>query len=102
MGEFVRAIAVGDLQPGKGRTVLLNDKQVAVFNVGGTFYAIEGACTHVGGPLGEGELNDTVVTCPLHGATFDVSDGRVLGPPAGDNVASYEVNVEGDDVMVRV
>ncbi len=102
MGEFVRAIAVGELQPGKGRAVLLNDKQVAVFNVGGTFYAIEGACTHVGGPLGEGELNDTVVTCPLHGATFDVCDGRVLGPPAGDNVASYEVKVEGNDVMVGV
>ncbi len=73
---------------------------ICLANVGGTFYAISGVCSHMGGPLAEGELEDTVVTCPWHGSIFDVTSGEVLGAPADDDVAKYEARVQGDAVQV--
>ncbi len=102
MAEFIKACARAEVADGKGHVVVLNGKQIALFNLGGAFYATDDACTHVGGSLSEGEIEGTVVTCPLHGATFDVTDGRVLGPPAGADLTCYEVKVDGDAVLVKV
>ncbi len=102
MAEFIKACGRAEVAEGNGRVVVLNGQQIALFNLGGTFYATDDSCTHVGGPLSEGELEGTVVTCPLHGATFDVTDGRALGPPAGADLTCYEVKVEGDAVRVKV
>ncbi len=102
MAEFVKAIAKSDLGAGHGAMVELQGKKIAIFNVDETFYAVDDTCTHVGGPLSEGELEETKVTCPWHGATFDVKTGAVLGPPAADGVRSYEVKIEGEDVLVKV
>ena len=102
MAEFVKAIAKADLTAGHGVMVELQGKKIAIFNVDETFYAVDDTCTHVGGPLSEGELEGASVTCPLHGATFDVKTGGVNGPPASDDVRSYEVRIEGEDVLVNV
>ena len=63
-------------------------------------YAIAGACSHRGGPLGEGALEGSVVTCPWHGARFEVTTGAVLSPPAPRSMATYRVIVEDDAIMV--
>ena len=102
MAEFVKAIAKADLTAGHGVMVELQGKKIAIFNEDGAFYAMDDTCTHAGGPLSEGELDGTVVTCPWHGATFDVKTGGVHGPPASDGVRSYEVKIEGEDVLVKV
>ncbi len=102
MSEFVRAMAKSDLAAGYGAVVELQGTRIAIFNVDETFYAVDDTCTHVGGPLSEGELEGTMVTCPWHGATFDIKTGAVLGPPASDGVRSYEVKTEGEDVLVKV
>ena len=102
MAEFVKAIAKADLTAGHGVMVELQGNKIAIFNVDETFYAVDDTCTHVGGPLSEGELEGASVTCPLPGATFDIKTGAVLGPPASDGVRSYEVKTEGDDVLVKV
>ncbi len=102
MADFVRAIRSTELSPGNGTVVELSGARIAIFNVDGTFYAMDDTCTHAGGPLSEGELDGTVVTCPWHGATFEVKTGGVLGPPAANGLRSYEVKVEGDDVLVSV
>ncbi len=102
MAEFVKAIAKAELAAGQGAMVELQGKKIAIFNVDGAFYAMDDTCTHAGGPLSEGELDGTVVTCPWHGATFDVKTGCVHGPPASDGVRSYEVKIEGEDVLVKV
>lgn len=102
MGELIRVATLGDVPPGTGRQVDAGGRAVAVFNVGGTIYAIAGTCTHKGGPLGEGELDATVVTCPWHGARFDVTTGQVVGPPAGRSVPAYKVVVDGEDITVDV
>ena len=68
----------------------------------GTVYAIEGTCTHRGGPLGQGSLEGTTVTCPWHGATFDVRTGNHLTAPAPQGVSSYNVKIVGDDIHVEI
>ncbi len=99
MADFVAVGKVTDIQPGNGRTVSVGGKSIAVFNVNGTFYAIDDTCLHRGGPLGEGELQDNVVTCPWHGWQYDVASGANVRSPAV-KVACYPVRVEGDEVQV--
>ena len=68
---------VGDLQPGECKTVAVGERELALFNVGGKFYATDNVCPHRGGPLGEGTLDGNVVTCPWHGWRFDVCTGPI-------------------------
>jgi 3-phenylpropionate/trans-cinnamate dioxygenase ferredoxin component len=83
---------VSDVPPGSALLV----GNVAVFNVAGGFCATQAACTHRGGPLNEGAIDGTTVTCPLHGSQFDVCTGAVLRGPAKEPVRTYRVIVEGD------
>ncbi len=75
-------------------------ENVALFNVGGTVYAIADTCTHEGAPLSDGGVDGTVVTCPWHGASFDVTTGGLLGPPASAPVSSYQVRVDSDEIQI--
>jgi nitrite reductase/ring-hydroxylating ferredoxin subunit len=102
MPEFVKVAKTDEVSPGQARLVEVGGKEIALFNVAGSFHAIANNCTHVGGPLCEGEINGVEVTCPWHGATFDVTTGQVLGPPAGEPVGRYNVRVEGLDVEIEV
>ena len=102
MPEFVKVAKTENIPAGRAMMVEVNGKEIALFNVGGSFHAIDNTCTHVGGPLCEGEIEGTEVTCPWHGAVFDVMSGQVLGPPAPESVARYSVRVEGSDIEVEV
>ncbi|MCH7837658.1 MAG: Rieske 2Fe-2S domain-containing protein [Chloroflexi bacterium] len=103
MAEFVTVAKVSEVAPGELKHVELNsDTQICLANVDGTIYAIGGECTHSGGPLGEGELDGNIVTCPWHGGTFDVTTGEAEDPPAEDSEPKYEVRIEGDDVQVAI
>jgi nitrite reductase/ring-hydroxylating ferredoxin subunit len=83
---------VGEVPPG---SVLLVDT-CAVFNIDGGFCATQAMCTHKQAPLSEGSVDDSTVTCPLHGAQFNVWTGAVLRGPAQDPLKTYRVSVEGD------
>ncbi len=101
MAEFVRVAATGDIPVGEGRTFEIKGKKIAVFNCDGAFYAIDDGCKHQGGPLGEGELDGTTVTCPWHGWTYDITSG--VSPDDPDcAVARYEVQTDGDGILVAV
>ncbi|MCI0399783.1 MAG: non-heme iron oxygenase ferredoxin subunit [Gammaproteobacteria bacterium] len=102
MPTFVKVAKTNDIGPGQSKLVEVGDKQIALFNVNGSFYAIDDTCSHQGGPLSEGELDDIKVTCPWHGAIFDVTTGDSLGPPAPTNVTSYKVRIKGADVEIEV
>jgi nitrite reductase/ring-hydroxylating ferredoxin subunit len=102
MGTKVKVARRADVPPGTGRVVVAAGREIALFNVGGSFYALDNVCPHQGGPLGEGMLTGDIVTCPWHGATFDVRTGAVTGPPAQQGVATFPVTVEGDEVFVEV
>jgi nitrite reductase (NADH) small subunit/3-phenylpropionate/trans-cinnamate dioxygenase ferredoxin subunit len=102
MAEFVKVAKAGDVSPGKGIMVEVNGKKIALFNVEGSFHAIDDACTHRGGPLSQGFVEEKQVRCPWHGALFDVTNGEAVGPPAASGVTRYNVRVEGADIEVEV
>src|SRR5712691_2136115 len=102
MPNLIKLTGVKDLLPGQAAAFTVEGQRVALFNVEGTYYAIADTCSHVGGPLSEGEVQGTKVTCPWHGADFDLKTGAVCGPPAREAVSSYKVVVEGDDIKVEV
>ncbi len=102
MAEFVKVAKASEIAPGEARAVEAGGKRIALFNVDGTFYAIDDTCTHKGGPLSEGMVVDTEVTCPWHGAVYDVTSGAVLGAPAPRAVARYNVRVEGEDIEIEL
>jgi nitrite reductase/ring-hydroxylating ferredoxin subunit len=103
MPEFKTVAKASEVPANSLKHVELEDgTQVCLANIDGTFYAMGGECTHMGGPLGEGELDGTTVTCPWHSGEFDVTTGKVLGPPAEEDEPKYEVRVEGDDVQIGV
>jgi len=91
---------IKDVPPGKSACVDFGGEKVALFNVGGTVHAIADTCSHRGGPLSEGEVEGTTLTCPWHGATFDLKTGAALGPPATQGVKRYQVTVKGNDILL--
>jgi 3-phenylpropionate/trans-cinnamate dioxygenase ferredoxin subunit len=102
MAKFVKVAKTGDIAPGQAKMVEVDGKNMALFNLEGNFYAIDDTCTHVGGPLSEGEIEGEQVTCPWHGSIFNIKTGEVLSPPARTGVASYNVRVEGSDIEIEV
>ena len=102
MARFVKVARTDEIAPGQGKMVEVSGKKIALFNLEGSFYAIDDTCTHRGGPLSEGEIEGEQVTCPLHGAIYNIKSGEVLGPPAPKGVARYNVQVAGTDIEVEV
>ena len=103
MGEFVKIgtkAEFEDLEAGK--LVVARGQSIAIFNLGGNYYAIENTCPHRGGPLAEGILAGEEVICPWHGSRFNVKTGAVLAAPARQGVKSFPVRVTGDDVEVEM
>src|SRR5262245_32038057 len=97
----VRIATARDVPAGTMCPVNVQGRTLALCNVGGSFHAIDNACPHRGGPLGEGDLDGTVVTCPWHGWRWDVTTGASLTNPAL-RVERFPVTVEGDDIMVSL
>jgi nitrite reductase (NADH) small subunit len=98
---LVRAAAKSEILPGTIRDFQLDGKAVALANVEGKLFAVNGVCLHRGGPLGEGELDRQVVTCPWHGWQFDVTNGQLL-TNAAVTLACYPVEIRGEDVFVDI
>jgi 3-phenylpropionate/trans-cinnamate dioxygenase ferredoxin subunit len=100
--QWVDVAPAEALPPGQWRSLDVDGVQVAVFNVGGRFCAIEDLCTHDGGILTGGSVEDDVIVCPRHGARFRICTGEVLAPPAYEDVPTYPVRLHGGMVQVRV
>lgn len=102
MSDFVKVATVAEIPDQTSKLVEIDDVRIAVFNLGGTFYAIEDVCTHDGGPLVEGAIvNDCLVECPRHGARFDIRTGEAKSFPAFEPTPTYEVRIENGDVLVE-
>ena len=105
--SFFKATQVDQVPIGQMKSFNVNGKDILVVNNDGKFYAISGKCPHMDGELSRGKLEGTVVTCPRHGSKFEVTTGRCLsGPKIGfvklkaKDVATYEVKVEGNSILV--
>ena len=95
---MVKIAEINEVPCGTGKVVRVGPKEIALFNINGSFYALDNACTHRGGPLGEGRVNGTVVTCPWHGNRFDVTTGQVVTGTLP--VPTYAIQIQGDDVLI--
>ena len=102
MAKLVTIAAVRDVPAGQAAAFTVEGQRIALFNVEGTYYAVGDTCTHRGGPLSEGAVQGTKVTCPWHGADFDLKTGAALGLPAQKGVPSYKVVVESDDIKIEL
>ena len=78
------------------------DRNLVIVNMDGAFYALDGTCTHAGGPMAMGWVEDGKIACPLHGAEFDVKTGKRSSMIARADLNTYPVTVEGEDVFVEV
>ena len=70
--------------------------------MGGKYHALDERCTHRGGPLSEGSLEDGVITCPWHYGQFDFATGEVRDPPPAEPLKNYELRVEGSDILISI
>jgi nitrite reductase (NADH) small subunit len=101
VGQFVAVARAEEVPPGALRAVRAGDREIALYNVDGTYYATQNQCLHLQGPLGEGRLDGVVVTCPWHGWQYDVRTGenefdRALA------LETFEVVVEDGEIKIAV
>ncbi len=101
MAQWHKLVTVEAVPHGSARELTAGGRVVALFNVDGVFYALDGICPHAGGPLGEGALSGCVVTCPWHGWQFDVTTGQHALNPRIEQVR-IPVKIEGNDVWVEL
>jgi len=102
MTDYIKVAKVDDLEDGELMPVEVDGEPVCLAKVDGEVYAFTDDCTHIGGPLNEGELEGEVLTCPWHGAQFDVRSGKVLRGPARQDIETYAVRVDNDDILVSI
>jgi nitrite reductase/ring-hydroxylating ferredoxin subunit len=101
MAKLTKVADTTDLAPGQGKVVTAEGKLLALFNVDGTFYAMDNTCVHRGGPLGEGDLEDREVICPWHGWRWDVTTGQNT-MNAAVRLSCYPVRIDGTSVLVEL
>ena len=102
MPKFMKVATTDELEDQQAKLVEVEGQKIALFRLDGAFYALSDTCTHRGGPLSEGTVEGAEVTCPFHGAKFDIRTGAVLGPPAQQGVRSYPVRITGADIEIEV
>jgi len=99
---FFRVSSTKDLAPGKMKGVEAGGKPILAVNSGGRYYALGNVCTHKGCTLSDGALDGETVRCPCHGSVFNIKTGGVVRGPAMKPEPTFQVKVEGDQVMVSV
>jgi len=102
MSDFVRVAKTTDLSDPGQMLAEVDDRIVVLMQVGGELFCLDDVCTHDGGPLSDGMLDDHTIACPRHGAKFDVRTGKALTMPATEDTVAHEVQIRGDDVWVRI
>jgi 3-phenylpropionate/trans-cinnamate dioxygenase ferredoxin subunit len=102
MAEYETVARLEEVRPGALHEVEAAGRSLLLANVQGEVYAIAALCTHLEGPLSQGTLEGSVLTCPWHGSRFDVRTGGVLNRPATEALATYPVRVEDGDVKVAL
>jgi ethylbenzene dioxygenase ferredoxin subunit len=99
-GNIVRICAQSEIAPDSVKAFEVGDKRLAVFNIGGRFYATDDECTHASASLADGMLEGEVIECAMHMGAFHVPSGEVKAPPCAVALRTYKVIREGDNVLV--
>ncbi len=102
MGIFVKVAEQEEIAGNTGKLIEVRGRQIALLREGDTYYALDNTCTHRGGPLAEGAIEQGEVVCPWHGAHFDLGTGQPTCPPASVEVNTYPVRVQGQDIEIEL
>jgi 3-phenylpropionate/trans-cinnamate dioxygenase ferredoxin subunit len=100
--DKIKTLKTSDLSLNSSKVIDLGDKQIALFNYEGEYYALDDMCSHAEASLSEGDVYDCKVECPLHGAEFDLKTGDAVTLPATKPVNKYKVNVEDDYIFLEM
>ena len=100
--EWHKVATKSDLAEGEVLGASIGDKQVAVYLIGGEMLATDNICTHAYACLSDGWLDGDVIECPLHAARFDIRTGKVLDPPATEDLKTYPVRLVGEEIQIRL
>lgn len=100
MAEYVKVAQMSEVPPGTIKGVKAGDQEIALVSLEGQLYAIGDICPHAHCNLSDGDIEGDRVLCPCHGSEFNVRTGQVVEGPASENVATFQVRVEGDDILV--
>lgn len=101
MADFEQVASIGEIEPGGRKSVIIDDVPSLLIRIGDDYYAIEDVCTHDGQPLTDGPLEGTEITCPRHGARFDICTGKALCMPATEPVATFDVEVRDGAIYAK-
>jgi glycine betaine catabolism B len=99
--EYVKVAEINEIMPSQMKEVDVDGQKILIANVNGEYYAIGSICTHEGGPLADGTLHDYEVECPWHGSKFDIRTGQVTNPPVDEPEPSYEIKVDGNQILIK-
>lgn len=103
MAEFERVASVSEVTPGHRLSVFVDDVPVLLIqHDDGTYSAVEDVCTHDSQPLTDGPIEDGAITCPRHGAKFDLTTGKALCMPATEGIPIYDVKVEDEAIWLKL
>jgi len=102
VAEWVKACTVDECREGQVIGRKIRDKKVFIAQVKGKFYCCDARCTHTGGPLDEGFLDDYEIECPWHASKFDIRTGKPTQGPAVEPIESFKTQVKGKDVLVQI
>ena len=100
MADFVKVADLSEIPPGDMIVVDVGEDQILLVNVEGAVHACDDICSHSYASLSEGDLDGAEIQCPLHGAIFNVASGKVITPPATEPLRTFQVKIEGNDVLV--
>lgn len=98
--EYIQIAPASEVPPGERMFVEIDERPIVIFNIAGQFFAIADVCSHDDGPVGEGRLDEFEISCPRHGAEFDVRSGKVLSLPAIVDIPAYPVRVVDGELEI--
>jgi 3-phenylpropionate/trans-cinnamate dioxygenase ferredoxin subunit len=100
--EFLEIAPASELPPGERLFVEIEGRSIVIFNIAGEFFSIADVCSHDDGPVGEGDIEGYKITCPRHGAQFDVRTGKVVQMPAVVDIPAYPVQVRDGNIFLGI
>jgi nitrite reductase/ring-hydroxylating ferredoxin subunit len=100
MTEYIKVAKLEDFDEGEFYPVEVDGEPICLAKINGTIYAFTDNCTHISGPLSDGEFEGCVVTCPWHGAQFDITTGKVLRGPARQDLMTYPVQIHDNAILI--
>jgi 3-phenylpropionate/trans-cinnamate dioxygenase ferredoxin subunit len=102
MAEWIDVARIDELTPGNRKIIMTDVAEIAVFNLDGEFFAIEDVCTHDGGELASGVCDGDQIICPRHGARFCIRSGKVLTPPAYEDIETFPVRIDQGVIQIDI